>query len=109
MIRDHCVLRVVGLRRAEQSLQREQCRADSKRRTPLILEDVQANCPCLGRDIGVPDLGLEAHFGRLVRVVRGDLDVYEEGAAVIRSVVLNKDIQVLELPLSSESYRRLRC
>ena len=39
------VLRIVGLRDAQQSLQGQQGSADGKRGRPLILEDIEADGP----------------------------------------------------------------
>ena len=62
---NHRVLRVVGLGGGEESLDAEEDGAEGHGRSPLVLQDVQADGPRHARDVGVPDLGDEAHFGRV--------------------------------------------
>lgn len=59
----------------------QQHRADLQRRRPLVLEDVEADAPELV-DVGVVDLGQEAHLGRRHGVVLGQEELELEGAAL---------------------------
>ena len=95
----HCVLRVVGLRSAHQRLQGEEGRADGEGWRPFVFEDVEADSSGLRTDVGMPDLGFEAHLGRLVGVLRREGDVDLEEASLVDSVlgVLDVALPVAEV------------
>lgn len=106
----HCVLGVVGLGHAQQSLQGEEGSADGEGGRPLVLEDVEADGPGLGGDVGVPDLGLELHLGGFVGVLGGEDDVDLEEAALVGGVVgpLDVPLPVAEVPVEqTHLHRRL--
>ena len=50
-------------------MQAEQRCFQCERRAPLILQDVQTDCPVGAAHIGVPHLTAEAHLGRHKRVL----------------------------------------
>ena len=61
--RDHGVLRVPGLGRREQRLQRQQRRLEREGGRPGVLEDVEADGARGRRDVWVPDFRHELHLG----------------------------------------------
>lgn len=54
---------------------------------------------CLTADIGVPNLGVKLHRGRLKRVVIRDLNVDREGASMVRRIgrPRNRAFEVLQV------------
>ena len=102
LVGDHGVLGVVGLGGAEQGLQGEQGGADGEGGRPLVLEDVEADGAGLGADVGVPDLGLEAHLGRLVGVLGGQADVDVEDAALVDGVLGAEDVALPVAEVAAE-------
>merc|ERR1740121_1736688 len=58
------------------------------------LEHIEADGACLRGDVRVPDLRVEFHLGRVVRIVTGNLDVNDEDAARVGSA-----FWALQLPL----------
>lgn len=83
MLSDIVGKRVIGVRRAEESLNAEKHRADLKCRAPLVLQDVQAN-PSETIDVGVIDSCQKPHLGRAVRETKVR-KVAEEGCVSRRS------------------------
>ena len=69
-------------------MNRKQGRPQSEGRTPAVFEDVQANEACLARDVWVPDLSVEHHSWRLVRIPSWKSNVYAESAGRIDGVWL---------------------
>ena len=61
----HSILGIVRLRSCQQSLDTEQNCPEGHGCGPLVLENVQADGSRHTGDVGVPDLGDEAHFGRV--------------------------------------------
>ena len=95
----HCVLGVVWLRNAQKSLQGEQGRANGECGRPLVLENVEADGPSLGGNVGVPDFSIEFHLGRLVGVLWGQLNVDLVETSFVGSVVgpLNVSLPVSQV------------
>lgn len=58
-----------------------------KRRTPLILQDIQTNT-AVGVDVGVVDACVEGDFGCFERVISGEMDRQEEYTAGVWAVIL---------------------
>jgi hypothetical protein len=65
---------------------RQQDLRDCEGGRPLILEDVETN-GAVGVDVGVVDLGDEVAFGRPEGVVGGEVDIEEENASRVGTVV----------------------
>ena len=84
------VLRIIGLRRAEQRLQGNERCPDRQRRGPLVLQDVEADRTGLRANIRMPDLSVELHLGRLERIIRRDGNINVEDATFVASVFLNR-------------------
>ena len=72
--------RVVRVGRREQRLDRQQHRPDLQRRAPLVLEDVKADAAQFV-NVGVVDLGEEAHLGWRHRIVLRQEELQFEDAA----------------------------
>ena len=70
-------------------MQGNQSSADGEGRSPLILQDVQADCTSLRANIRVPDLGVELHLGRLEWIVRRNGNVNIKDATFVACVFLN--------------------
>ena len=80
------VLRVIGLRRAEQRLKRDKGGPDRQRWGPFVLQDIEADGTGLGADVRVPDFSVELHLGRFEWVVGRDVDIDVEDAAFVAGV-----------------------
>lgn len=74
--------RIVGIGAAQQRLDGEQHRADLQRRTPLVLQDVQAD-PAQFVDVRVVDLREEADVGGIQGVVLREEQLELEEAALV--------------------------
>ena len=55
---------------------------DGEGRAPVVLQDVQTD-DALAVDVAVVDAGAERHLGRLEGVLRGEVDVQKEDAALV--------------------------
>lgn len=85
--------RVVGIRCAEQRLNRQQHGADLQRRAPLVLENVEADAP-QPVNVWVIDTCDEAHLRRRHRVVLRQEELQLEEAALERGVLRAGDDDV---------------
>ena len=74
--------------------------ADGECGGPFVLEDVEADGSGLGGDVGVPDFGVEFHFGGFVWVFWWELYVDLEAASFVWGVVGAFDVA---LPMSEIS------
>ena len=97
----NCVLGVARLRSAQKSLYREQGRPDSEGWGPLVAEDVEADDPSLGGNVGVPNFSVKFHDRGLKGVLVGQLDVDLEESALIGAVFrpINIAFPVFEVTL----------
>ena len=85
---DLSILGIIRLGRAHERLQRNESCADSERRGPLVLQNVEANSTSLGADVGMPNLCLELHLWRLEGIIWGNYYVDVEDATLVASIFL---------------------
>ena len=84
-LRDLWHERIVGVGIRQQGGDRQQDLGDGEGGAPLILQDVEADCP-VRIHVAVIDLRREIHLGWLEGVIRRELDVQEEDAASVGAV-----------------------
>jgi hypothetical protein len=88
---DDSILGIVGLGNAEQSLQGQKSCSDGKGWRPFILENIKADGSSHRRNVGMPDFGLELHFGWPIGVLLRKLDVNLELSSLIGRVIRSLD------------------
>eukprot|EP01006_Ploeotia_vitrea_P044530 TRINITY_DN66836_c1_g1_i2.p1 TRINITY_DN66836_c1_g1~~TRINITY_DN66836_c1_g1_i2.p1 ORF type:complete len:150 (+),score=17.12 TRINITY_DN66836_c1_g1_i2:40-489(+) len=93
VVGDLVVERVVRVGRLQQELDGEADLVDLQRRRPLVLEDVQADAAELV-DVGVVDLGQEAHLGRHHWVVVAQIQLEFEQTTLVRGALRARDHHV---------------
>jgi len=87
-------------RRAEKGLEGDESCSDGKGGSPLVFQDIEADCSSLRADIWMPELGVEFHlerrsdlekesyFGGFEGVLAWDLYVYFEDSSFVDCVWL---------------------
>jgi hypothetical protein len=82
--------RIVGIGVRQHAADAEEDLADCQGRTPLVLQNVEADT-AIAVDVGVVDARREAHLGRLEWVVRREVNCEEKDASRVGAIARTHD------------------
>jgi hypothetical protein len=77
---------IIRVRVSEKGADRKQDLANSQSRTPLVLQDVQANTS-VGVDVTVIDTSGKVNLGWLERIVSGEMNIQKENTSCIWGLI----------------------
>jgi len=89
---DNSILRVVWFWDAQKCLEWQQGSSDGQGWRPFVLENIETDGSSNWWNVGVPDFCLKLHLGRLVRILRRQLDINLKHSSRVRRIFWSFDV-----------------